>query len=85
MIKQTSPFRAPRSAITTNAVIRLHRHGGPECLKLDDLLAGAAGAQYVERERACFKETGIFPIMHVAAIKQEIVDRYPWVPATPAR
>jgi hypothetical protein len=43
------------------------------------------GPQYVERERACFKETGIFPIMHVAAIKQEVVDRYPWVPATPAR
>lgn len=27
-----------------------------------------------------FHRTGIFPIMHVTAIKQEIVDRYPWVP-----
>ena len=27
-----------------------------------------------------FQGTGIFPIMHVTAIKQEIVDRYPWVP-----
>ena len=36
---------------------------------------------YVERERAYFKATGIFPIMHVTAIKQEIVERYPWVPA----
>jgi len=35
---------------------------------------------YVERERTYFLETGIFPIMHVTAIKQEIVDRYPWVP-----
>ena len=35
---------------------------------------------YVEQERAYFKATGIFPIMHVTAIKQEIVDRYPWVP-----
>ncbi|MEA3026305.1 MAG: 4,5-dihydroxyphthalate decarboxylase [Alphaproteobacteria bacterium] len=35
---------------------------------------------HVERERAYFKETSIFPIMHVTAIKQEIVDRYPWVP-----
>jgi 4,5-dihydroxyphthalate decarboxylase len=26
-----------------------------------------------------FRRTGIFPIMHVTAIKQEIVDRYPWV------
>jgi 4,5-dihydroxyphthalate decarboxylase len=27
-----------------------------------------------------FKKTGIFPIMHVLGIKQEIVDKYPWVP-----
>jgi 4,5-dihydroxyphthalate decarboxylase len=40
---------------------------------------------YVERERAYFKETGIFPIMHVTAIKQEIVERYPWVPAALSR
>ena len=26
------------------------------------------------------QRTGIFPIMHVTAIKQEIVERYPWVP-----
>jgi 4,5-dihydroxyphthalate decarboxylase len=35
---------------------------------------------YVPRERAYFKQTGIFPIMHVTAIKCDIVDRYPWVP-----
>jgi 4,5-dihydroxyphthalate decarboxylase len=34
----------------------------------------------VPRERAYFKQTGIFPIMHVTAIKCDIVDRYPWVP-----
>jgi 4,5-dihydroxyphthalate decarboxylase len=33
-----------------------------------------------EEEIAYFKRTGIFPIMHVLGIKQEIVDRYPWVP-----
>jgi 4,5-dihydroxyphthalate decarboxylase len=27
-----------------------------------------------------FKSTGIFPIMHVTTIRQEIVDQYPWVP-----
>lgn len=35
---------------------------------------------YQAEERAYFGKTGIFPIMHVTAIKQEIVDRYPWVP-----
>jgi 4,5-dihydroxyphthalate decarboxylase len=27
-----------------------------------------------------FRATGIFPIMHVTTINQEIVDKYPWVP-----
>ena len=35
---------------------------------------------YRELEMDYFKRTGIFPIMHTTAIKQEIVDKYPWVP-----
>jgi 4,5-dihydroxyphthalate decarboxylase len=33
---------------------------------------------YKAVEAAYFKETGIFPIMHVTTIKQEIVDKFPW-------
>ena len=35
---------------------------------------------YQNVEAAYFKKTGIFPLMHVTTIKQEIVDKYPWVP-----
>jgi 4,5-dihydroxyphthalate decarboxylase len=35
---------------------------------------------YKEIELAYFRRTGIFPIMHVTTIKQEIVDKYPWLP-----
>jgi 4,5-dihydroxyphthalate decarboxylase len=34
---------------------------------------------YKDIELAYFRRTGIFPIMHVTTIKQEIVDKYPWV------
>jgi 4,5-dihydroxyphthalate decarboxylase len=34
---------------------------------------------YKEIELAYFRRTGIFPIMHVTTIRQEIVDKYPWV------
>jgi 4,5-dihydroxyphthalate decarboxylase len=37
-------------------------------------------ADYKAIELAYFRKTGIFPIMHVTTIKQEIVERYPWVP-----
>ena len=33
-----------------------------------------------QTERAYFKKTGIFPIMHAVAIKKELVDKYPWLP-----
>ncbi len=35
---------------------------------------------YQAEERSYFQKTGIFPIMHVTAIKQEVVDKHPWVP-----
>ena len=35
---------------------------------------------YKREEIAYFRKTGIFPIMHVMGIKEEIVARYPWVP-----
>ncbi|MFL5087915.1 MAG: ABC transporter substrate-binding protein [Xanthobacteraceae bacterium] len=35
---------------------------------------------YKQIEIDYFRATGIFPIMHVTTIKQEIVDKYPWVP-----
>jgi 4,5-dihydroxyphthalate decarboxylase len=35
---------------------------------------------YRDLEIDYFKRTGIFPIMHTTAIKQEIVDKHPWLP-----
>lgn len=37
---------------------------------------------YKEIEVGYYRRTGIFPIMHTTAIKQEVVDKYPWVPAS---
>ena len=30
-------------------------------------------------EQAYFKKTGIFPIMHIVALREEIAEKYPWV------
>jgi len=35
---------------------------------------------YRDLEMDYFRRTGIFPIMHTTAIRQEIVDKHPWVP-----
>jgi 4,5-dihydroxyphthalate decarboxylase len=34
---------------------------------------------FVEMEKVYIRETGIFPIMHIIAIKRELLERNPWV------
>lgn len=46
-----------------------------------DPRVGRLWPDYKREEIAFYKRTGIFPIMHVMGITQEIVDQYPWVPA----
>jgi 4,5-dihydroxyphthalate decarboxylase len=45
-----------------------------------DPRVGRLWQDYKAEEVRYHAKTGIFPIMHVMGIKQEIVDRYPWVP-----
>jgi 4,5-dihydroxyphthalate decarboxylase len=37
---------------------------------------------YREVEKAYYKKTGMFPIMHLVGIKREFVERHPWLPAS---
>ena len=48
-------------------------------LTAGDKRVGRLFPNYKEEEIAFYGRTGIFPIMHVVAIKQEIVERHPWV------
>jgi 4,5-dihydroxyphthalate decarboxylase len=50
-----------------------------EPLKAGDKRVGRLFPSYKQEEIAFYRRTGIFPIMHVVGIKQEIVERHPWV------
>jgi len=51
----------------------------PKSILAGDKRVARLFPNYREVELAYFRQTGIFPIMHVTAIKQEIVERYPWI------
>jgi 4,5-dihydroxyphthalate decarboxylase len=49
-------------------------------IEAGDPRVGRLWPDYKAEEIRYYEKTRIFPIMHVMGIKQEIVDRYPWVP-----
>jgi 4,5-dihydroxyphthalate decarboxylase len=52
----------------------------PRPFTLGDKRIARLFPDYKSIEMEYFRKTGIFPIMHVTTVKQEIVDKYPWVP-----
>ena len=54
----------------------------PAPLLRGDPRVGRLFRDYKNVELDYFRETGIFPIMHVTILRQEIVDKHPWVPAS---
>jgi 4,5-dihydroxyphthalate decarboxylase len=44
-----------------------------------DPRVGRLFPDYKAQEISYFKQTGIFPIMHVIGIQQHLVERYPWI------
>ena len=51
----------------------------PRPFTLGDKRIARLFPDYKKIEIDYFRATGIFPIMHVTTIRQEIVDKYPWV------
>lgn len=51
----------------------------PRPFTLGDKRIARLFPDYKAIEIAYYRATGIFPIMHVTTIRQEIVDKYPWV------
>ena len=61
-------------AVVHTDVIAPIRDGDPRVRRMFE--------NYKGLEIAYYQKTGIFPIMHTTAIKREIVERHPWLPAS---
>lgn len=59
-----------------DAVIAAH---SPRAFELGDPRVVRLFPNYQEVEQAYFAATGVFPIMHIIAIKRDLLEREPWV------
>ena len=66
--------------VTTGELDAILHTDTPKAFAEKDPRIARLFADHRTQEMAYFKKTGIFPIMHVMGIKQEIVDKHPWVP-----
>jgi 4,5-dihydroxyphthalate decarboxylase len=65
-------FRGEVDAIMTPQLPQPFLDGHPKMTRLFP--------DYADRERDYFESSGIFPIMHVTAIKTSLVETHPWLP-----
>jgi len=54
----------------------------PSCLKRGAPNVARMWDDYRIEEQAYYQRTKIFPVMHLVAVKKDLVERYPWLPGT---
>jgi 4,5-dihydroxyphthalate decarboxylase len=79
-ITQVSPEQSLEHMLIAGEIDALLSPDLIKPLLAGDPRVGRLFADYKQEEIAFYRRTGIFPIMHVVGLKQEIVERYPWVP-----
>ena len=79
--ERTPAGRSALSMLLNGEIDALMHPTTPKPLIDGDTRIARLFPDYLERELGYFRETGIFPIMHVTAVRQDIVDRHPWVAA----
>ena len=60
----------------------LYSARAPSCFLKGAPNVGRLFPNYREVEKAYYKKTAMFPIMHLVGIKREFVERHPWLPAS---
>jgi 4,5-dihydroxyphthalate decarboxylase len=53
----------------------------PSCFEAGDPQVRRLWRDHRAEERRFYRDTGLFPIMHVVAIRRSLADRYPWLAA----
>ena len=66
--------------LLTGEVDALFHATEPKAYTDGDPIVGRLFPDYRATERAYFARTGIFPIMHAVAIRDDVIEQHPWLP-----
>jgi 4,5-dihydroxyphthalate decarboxylase len=80
-IERASGQGTPDSMLLSGAVDALMLPTVPKAVQEGDPRVRRLFPDYKEVEAAWYRRTGLFPIMHVTAVRRELVERHPWIPA----
>jgi 4,5-dihydroxyphthalate decarboxylase len=78
-IEQIAPDKNLEEMLATGEIPAMISPNVPRLFAKGDKRIKRLFPDYKEIEIGFFRRTGIFPIMHVTAVKQEILDKHPWV------
>jgi 4,5-dihydroxyphthalate decarboxylase len=76
------PDRALSQMLESGELDALFTARAPSCFMKSAPNIARLFPNYREVEKAYYKRTGIFPLMHLIGIKRQLVERHPWLPAS---
>ncbi len=79
-IQRVSPGKSVEKMLLDGELDALIHPEVVRAIRTQDNRVSRLFPNYRDIEIDYFKRTGIFPIMHTTAIKQEVIERYPWIP-----
>ncbi len=81
-LESIPPDKTLSSMLERGELDALYSARAPSCFLKGAPNIGRLFPNYREVEKAYYKKTGMFPIMHLVGIKREFVERHPWLPAS---
>ena len=80
-VRAIAPDRRLSDLLAAGEIDAVISARAPDCFGRTDAVRRLF-PDYRTDERGYFRSTGLFPIMHVAVVRRELVSRHPWLPSS---
>jgi 4,5-dihydroxyphthalate decarboxylase len=81
-LKAIPPDKTLSGMLESGELDALYSARAPSCFLRGAPNVGRLFPNFREVEKAYYRKTGLFPVMHLIGIKRHIVEHHPWLPAS---